>query len=201
MKKFLSVAIALCLSACATTKAPVAPQLPEAYIPKHPELSLPDPTYRPLDVAKAKAIAQYIEQALSTAPQQHASLKTFVEIAGGLYINAHRAQIMDCTDKRGNKAGPGMADPECVWPRPSADDWVGCMAYQFDGVEAEMQQFKLDTVRDDETVFIWIDRNYDAITAQPGGLDFITQLNGMPILGAACDQLTQDEVPNGQFRT
>ena len=188
----------LSLIAALSLAAP-GPTLPPAYIPKHPDLVLDEPVFNPAATLKrSKEVAALIQTALTDEPQNHKDLVAFVGIAGGMYINAHRAIIMDCTDKRGNKAGPGMADPYCVWPRPMADDWIGCMAMQFKGEEA-FAKFKLSSVRDDETVFIWIDENYDTIVKQEGGEPFLRQLYGLAQLGAQCEQVVQNEVPEGSL--
>lgn len=188
----------LSLIAALSLAAP-GPNLPPVYIPKHPDLVVPEPVFnKNTTLAASKQVAAYIESAISNAPQDHKDLITFVGIAGSIYINAHRAEIMDCTDKRGNKYGPGMADPYCVWPRPMADDWIGCMALQFAGEQA-FKQFHLSSLTDDDTVFIWIDKNYDSVVKEKGGEWFLRQLNGIPTLGAACEKIVQDEVPKGDL--
>lgn len=198
MKNILAVALCLGLAACSTQAT--KPELPTVYVPKHPELSLPDPVYNKVTLKESKALAAIVEGALSgpDAQKEHPDLAVFVGLAGTLYINAHRAQITDCSDKKGWKAGPGMAMPECVWQRPNADDWMGCMAAQFSG-EAVFQKFHLSSMKPDETMYIWIDRNYDTIVADPQGQGFLIKLNGMAQLGAQCDALTADEPPEGSI--
>lgn len=177
------------------------PDLPPAYIPKHPDIVIGQPVFDSsrATLKQSKQVAAIVGGLIAEEPQDHKALITFVGVAGAIYINAHRAQIIDCTDHRGWKYGPGQADPYCVWPRPQADDWMGCMLLQFQEGERTLEKFKLDTLSDDQSVFIWIDQNYDRIIKEKDGAEFIRQLNGIPVLGAACEKVVQDEVPEGSF--
>lgn len=196
MKRFLSSALALSLAACSSVQTHSSFDTPETYIPKHPELSLPAPQWTPVTLKEAQVAAGAIEYALTGAEKaKHPELTAFVEIVGNMFINAHRAEIMACTDARGNRAGPGMADPECVWPRPAADWWMGCMVMQF-GPET-ISTFKPSTIGEDSP-FIWIDKHYDEVVKQPGGEDYLIKLNGIPELAVGCEKMLQESVkPEG----
>lgn len=153
------------------------------YVPKHPDLDFPDPEFKVIAPRLARD-AYRAADALFRA-RTYPGFNAVMVHAADVFIAAHRTQAIACTDAAKWPQGPGMAIPDCVWPLPFANDWLGCMALQFPTPDV-LDGFGYD---DTQPLFVWTDRNYDEVSAKPEGALFLRQLNGTEKLGAQCEHV------------
>jgi hypothetical protein len=132
------------------------------------------------DIFLAPSQAEYRDAFASATAIYQSRQQDYVVFANMLaqgWVHAHREQA------------PTEAQ---LWELPTANDWVGCIAYQFPKPEI-FERVKFRSYAHTATLTRWITEHEKSATKIQGGRDLIRKLKELPDWATRCENLVRSD--------
>ena len=108
----------------------------------------------------------------------------FADMIASGWVVAHKQAALECSKDV-------VAKPECVWELPYANDWLGCMFFQFDNAEI-FEQVHFETFKDEPFLNGWISKHKDELPAP-----FLDTMSNLTEIANKCETIIRQQPPVG----
>jgi len=137
---------------------------------------------------KDKCIDQRADWVDGAADNPVCAYPVFLQMLAGSWIQAHKGEALE---KAAKKHQP-QASWEDIWELPYANDWLGCMSYQFKNADI-FSQSNFQTFLKEPFLGGWIEKNS---TADP---EFLATLKDLTEIANKCEAIVRDQPPEGSI--
>ena len=138
-------------------------------------------------------VDQLVRENQASGGAKYADVTSFALMLGSTWLNVHRQDAMEKAAKHGRV----QATPEEAWELPYANDWIGCILYQFpEGSIFEQAHFSTFDTKP-TTLVGWIEANAELLNSTEELQLFRGRLEALPDWAMKCEAIVRRQLPEG----